>query len=169
MTITSKTQPLRGLIQTTSYAVSEPLTNITHEFFNKASKEAALDYVIHRNITGSDLVKDESSNHEKQYLSYIIPAAYNAWQELWNTVNPHMKKMIEWKIGNDASNWGYANGKAVGSNYGCTIIECSEETFTFEICTGKGLKMKFHFDIDTIPYRNKKVEGLFAVINIFKG
>ena len=103
MTITSKTQPLRGLIQTTSYAVSEPLTNITHEFFNKASKEAALDYVIHRNITGSDLVKDESSNHEKQYLSYIIPAAYNAWQELWNTVNPHMKKMIEWKIGNDAS------------------------------------------------------------------
>ncbi len=149
MTITAKNKPLKGLMRIASYGVTLPLHSMTHEFFAKAKFDGALDYVIIKNIAGSEILKkgDDSAKFDREFLSLMVPAAYLAWQELKSTVNPHMKKMIEWSIGNDADNYGLANRKKSDSNFGCTIQEFSEDKFHFSISTGKDTMYTFHFDV----------------------
>lgn len=149
MTITAKNKPLKGLMRIASYGVNLPLTNMTHEFFARAKFDGALDYVIHKNVAGSEILKkdDDSSKFDREFLSFMVPVAYFAWLELKSTVNPHMKKMIEWQIGNDADNYGMANRKKSDSNFGCSIQEFSADKFHFSLSTGKDTMFTFHFDI----------------------
>lgn len=149
MTITAKNKPLKGFMRTTSYGVTLPLSSMTHEFFNQAKIDGALDYVIFKNVAGSEILKDDekSSKRDRDFLSLMVPAAYLAWQELNGTVNPHMKKMIEWQIGNAADNWGLADRKKCDSNFGCLIQEFSEDKFAFSINSGKDIMFTFHFDV----------------------
>lgn len=166
MTITAKNKPLKGFMRTTSYGVNQPLKNMTHEFFNQAKFDGALDYVFFRNVAGSEILKnDDSSKSDRDFLSLMVPAAYLAWQELNSTVNPHMKKMIEWSLGNHADNFGLANRKKSDSNFGCIIQEFSEDKFAFTISTGKDTMFSFHFDV--VRTKNDirgKATGVVAVI-----